>query len=283
MSKMKILTLSPSELRALQKTGLEIFKYVIKAINEMGLRYYCIGGTAIGAVKYSGFVPWDDDIDIAMPRDDYMKFIQNGKKFLPDHLFVSSMYTEKDCCCSITKVRDIRTSYFDIETARFNICHGAFIDIFPIDGYSPLSKCDLFKKKIYSGRIDYAQRINKSFSRKLKGFIYSLICLFKKPNKCSRRVDNILMKESYSKSTQVYNRLMVFDKEIFGNPIMGTFCGIDVCLPEKIDQYLFLCFGDISKSIPDEKQKPHHFTYLIDLSTPYTHYVFHKGRLIKRC
>lgn len=282
MSKSNQITLSKDELVALQQKGIEIFGHVIKAINEMKLTYYCVGGTAIGAKKYQGFIPWDDDIDIAMPREDYMKFLLNGHKYLPSHLFISSCFTEKNYFGSVAKVRDINTSYFDIETAKFDTCHGAFVDIFPIDGYASPTRFERFLKKIYQGRIEFAQKKNKSFGANIKGFFASLLCCFKSLNKCCQKREHLLMRYKIEDCEKVYNRIMVFDKNIFGKPSSGKFAGLDVLLPERLDDYLKICYGDINKEMPKDKQIPHHFALLIDLNTPYTNYVYSHGRMVKR-
>ena len=282
MGKNGHIILTNEELLALQNKGAEIFAHVISAIEKMGLTYYCVGGTAIGAKKYHGFIPWDDDIDIAMPRDDYMKFLMEGSKYLPEHLFISSCFTEKKYFGSVAKVRDINTSYFDVETARFDICHGAFIDVFPIDGYVPLTKKEKFWHKVLLGKIEFTQRKKKPFATKFKGFVCYLICLFKSLNRCCLDDEKLLMKHKVEDCDQVYNRIMVFKKEIFGKPTKGTFMGLEVNLPEKVDDYLFQCYGNIDKVIPQEKQIPHHFAYLIDLNTPYTKYKYKHGRIVKK-
>lgn len=270
--------LNKEELESLQKKCVEILSFVIKAINQMGLTYYCIGGTAIGAYKYKGFVPWDDDIDIAMPRQDFMTFIKDGAKFLPQNLVISSCFNEKHNFFGVTKVRDSQTTFYDIETARFNVNHGVFIDIFPIDGYcSEPTHLQKFKYRVFSGRIGYKQNNNKTLSQTIKGFVCSVLCLFCSPNKCRLKLEKMLMKKTIDESPCVFNRLMVFDKNIFGVPRFFKFHDLDVCLPEKTDEYLKICFGDITKDVEEEKKKQHHFAYMIDMNTPFAHYEFKKG------
>lgn len=282
MNKLVPIVLTGEQLRSLQLKGVEILSHVIKAIEQMNLTYYCVGGTALGAKKYNGFIPWDDDIDIAMPRDDYMKFLLNGKKYLPNNLFISSCFTENGYFGGVAKVRDINTSYFDIETARFNICHGAFIDIFPIDGYKSLRKKDAFLKKICQGRIIFAQGRKKSFSVKIKGLISTVLCFFKSPNHCCKRIEKILSKHNIQDCEQVFNRIMVFEKSVFGMPRKGIFEGLEINLPAKLEDYLTICYGDYAKDIPDEKKIPHHFAYLIDLNTSYKNYSYSHGVVVKK-
>ena len=80
----------PKVLRKLQLAELEVFKDFIKICDENGLSYFLFAGCAIGVERHKGFIPWDDDIDIGMPREDYKKFLQIAKNELPDHLFLQT-------------------------------------------------------------------------------------------------------------------------------------------------------------------------------------------------
>lgn len=279
----KIVILNESELKSLQQKGLDILREVIQAINKMGLTYYCVGGTALGAVKYGGFIPWDDDIDIAMPREDYMLFLEKGSSYLPANLKICSCFTEPNNFSSLTKVRDENTAFFDIETAKYNVSHGIFIDIFPIDGYKKTTKYESFIKKILLGKIEFYKTTKKRFKIFLKTLICNLLCPFKSLNKCAISVERKLMKQSIDSSSQVFNRIMVFDKEIFGTPKFGKFDNLIVNLPQEVDEYLKICYGDIKLDPPIEKQIPHHFTALIDVKTSYKKYVYTRKGIRKVC
>lgn len=74
------------DIRALQLKVLDILLAVDKVCREHHLRYYIMAGTLIGAVRHKGFIPWDDDLDIGMPRKDYEIFMEKSKDLLPDYL-----------------------------------------------------------------------------------------------------------------------------------------------------------------------------------------------------
>ena len=82
-------------LRDAQMLMVEILEDVHNLCEKHGLKYFLDGGTLIGAVRHKGFIPWDDDIDIGMPREDYEKFIEIAKKELPDNLFLQTFETDK--------------------------------------------------------------------------------------------------------------------------------------------------------------------------------------------
>ena len=82
--------LTPEKTTKLKEIELEIFKEFISVCQQLNLKYYIIAGTLIGAIRHKGFIPWDDDIDVAMPREDYEIFISKGQALLPDNLFIQT-------------------------------------------------------------------------------------------------------------------------------------------------------------------------------------------------
>ena len=75
-------------LRKVQLMELDIFKEIVRICEENDLTYYISGGTYLGAVRHKGFIPWDDDMDVAMPRKDYRKFLEIAQKNLPKDLYL---------------------------------------------------------------------------------------------------------------------------------------------------------------------------------------------------
>ena len=127
----------------LQKIELEILKYIDKVCKENNLTYFLAYGTLIGAIRHKGFIPWDDDVDIQMPRDDYNKLCdilkeENGRYKLLDHKEgLGYIYP-------FAKVIDSNTRL--IETGLTETVNmGVYIDIFPIDG----TPNDFKKRKKY--------------------------------------------------------------------------------------------------------------------------------------
>ena len=111
---------------------LEIFKRICE---ENNLTYYAIGGTLLGAIRHEGYIPWDDDMDIAMFREDYDKFIKAAKKSMPKGYFLQIPETEKDYFFGHAKIRKNGTSairYIQYPE-RYSHHQGIFIDIFPLD------------------------------------------------------------------------------------------------------------------------------------------------------
>ena len=123
-------------LRDAQMLMVEILEDVHNLCEKHGLKYFLDGGTLIGAVRHKGFIPWDDDIDIGMPREDYEKFIEIAKKELPDNLFLQTFETDKyyDVYPVPCKIRYNGTLFFEEGTKEnLRMHNGVYIDIFPYD------------------------------------------------------------------------------------------------------------------------------------------------------
>ncbi|MBB4038352.1 lipopolysaccharide cholinephosphotransferase [Dysgonomonas hofstadii] len=122
-----------SDLRELQLKMLDILRIVTDICDRHGLTYWLSGGTLLGAVVHDGFIPWDDDIDIEMPRPDYKKLLKILPGELPEHLYLQTP-KEKGYPILLSKVRDRNSIVYmkDEDTSKYKI-KGFFIDIAPVE------------------------------------------------------------------------------------------------------------------------------------------------------
>lgn len=112
---------------------LRIMDEIDRLCQRNGLRYILDGGTLLGAVRHKGFIPWDDDMDILMPRDDYMRFIQLAKEQLPAGYTFQCIESTKYYPYNFGKVRATETIFREQSTGHLPINHGIYVDIFPMD------------------------------------------------------------------------------------------------------------------------------------------------------
>ena len=148
-------------LRDAQMLMVDILKEVHNICERHGLKYFLDAGTLLGAARHKGFIPWDDDMDIGMIREDYEKFIEIAKNELPEHLFLQTFETDDkyDIYQVPCKIRYNGTILIEKGIAENEDMHnGVYIDVFP---YDSLPK----KKFVYKIQRTLSYNILKSFVR----------------------------------------------------------------------------------------------------------------------
>lgn len=139
-------------LRSVQLIELRIMKIVDHLCGKHGIDYWLDGGTLLGAVRHKGFIPWDDDVDIVMPRRDFDRFIEIAKIELPDDLELEATTSPRDSDYSVPcRIRD-RYSRIAETPSAIHEGRGVFIDVFPVDDFhasQPALALERFAKFIY--------------------------------------------------------------------------------------------------------------------------------------
>lgn len=123
----------PGDLQRVQQTSLSVLKEFIRICEKYGLDYFCHWGTALGAVRHQGFIPWDDDIDVGMLREDYERFLQVAPGELGDKFVLSSGFIQKNCPGMFTMMSAADTLHVTEQESLWGYWHGIRIDIFPFD------------------------------------------------------------------------------------------------------------------------------------------------------
>ena len=154
------------QLRRCQLKQLSMLEEIDRICQKHHIGYWLDGGTLLGAVRHKGFIPWDDDIDIAMRQEDLQRFIEVAPQELPDTLYLQSRQTEPGYPSPVAKVRDKNSFYVEpSDDMAADYGKGLFIDIFPMVNYPTVSRS--FVKKVALG-------ISKSYSILHRSHYYSL-------------------------------------------------------------------------------------------------------------
>ena len=268
----------------LQKTELAILKAVIDICDRAEIRYYMVCGSALGAAKYQGFIPWDDDVDIGIFREDYERFCEIAPQLLPPYYFLQTYKTDSRFPTIFAKVRDVRTTYVEKSLSELNVNHGVYIDVFPLDGYPAAKGAGAwleFRKKLYTLQLSCVYRINPEQSFKSKCFfrMERMLGFHKRTGRTLRRYERLIAKYSVNGSELICNhgnwqgRLEYAPQWHYGDGVWATFEGLRVRIPENFDAYLTQKYGDWRAELPPEQQVGHHYYAIMDLNRPYTEYV----------
>lgn len=246
------------------------------------IKYYCCGGTAIGVARHKGFIPWDDDIDIAMPRPDYMKFIECFNAENPKGFEFISYYNTDNFYYGMAKVCLTDTTLIEFKGQPY--IEGLYVDIFPLDGSAPtqaefVKTMDKYRKlalmlEAASTPLDIINRMKLAKN----GYLYCLRCLpyyAIKPilnrKKIIAKMEEICLKYKYEQSEYVssycgsYNYKERFPQKWIGNGQNMIFENMDVVMMDDYDSFLRHYYGDYLKLPPKDKQIGHHFAYYYNL------------------
>ena len=132
-----------------KRIELDIVKEFDRICRENNITYYLCGGSLLGAVRHKGYIPWDDDIDLFMERNEYERFCQIADRELPEDLHLQNYHTEPNCGLVFAKIRKKGTTMSETYSHHINMEQGIWIDIFPLDHLpDDVKKADSLKKKV---------------------------------------------------------------------------------------------------------------------------------------
>lgn len=240
---------------------LEMLKIFIAICKKNHLRYYAASGTLLGAIRHKGYIPWDDDIDILMPRSDYDTFIMLAVNDLNCYYSLQVYQTEKLYPNGHAQIRDnkttcfINTSYADLK--RGKNC-GIFIDIFPMDDVlDDYKKRQKYCKKIRRLRALACNYVYKN-SNILKRTIVRFYFMFHSVQKTIEKIDRLSKRFQDQTHTlglptfaPCYEK-NVWDKSLFEETIEWPFEDIMISIPLRYDEVLRVEYGDYMV-IPENK------------------------------
>ncbi len=267
-----------NHLEKLHQYELDALKHFIRVCEENNLKYYVIGGTLLGAVRHKGFIPWDDDIDIAMPRDSYERFLKIGPECMPEHLLVESPHNREDYRSYFGKIRNKYVDIYDnLEENKEDGRIGYMIDLIPLDGTpdnSLLRKIYVYKVLVYRflcGAANVTTGILATRPKKERMLlrVCQVLRLYKflDIRKLYRGMDRLFRKQKFPESLfsgtimGAYNKREIVPTRYWGSyeeASIWEFEGILVKGPKLCHEYLTHMYGDYME-LPPENQRRIHF------------------------
>ncbi len=270
--------MTQAEVKSFRKVELDMLSCIDSISKKLGIRYFLIGGSLLGAIRHKGFIPWDDDIDIGMLRMDYELFMSKAAEFLPSYYFLQNYNTDKEYYLNFAKIRDSRTTFREISVNHLKINHGVYIDIFPID-YAD-NKKNFFRKikrnllTTLVSTVFNVKGVKYTWLQWTKVFIAKLI--WGSPKDAVKALD--IISKSNEPSEKMGNLFgawgsrEIMDSSIFQEIDYYEFENLILPGIKNYDRYLKNVYGDYMQLPPLEKRISHHYTDIIDLDKPYYEY-----------
>ncbi|MBQ7230958.1 MAG: LicD family protein [Oscillospiraceae bacterium] len=267
-------------LQELKRVELDILARFIQVCQQLDLRYYILQGTLLGAVRHQGFIPWDDDIDVGMPRADYEIFLREGQKLLGEPYFVQTFLTDPPFTANFAKIRNSNTTFVETSLRGRVMNHGVYMDIFPLDFYpdDPRTEKNLRRKNWFlNGRITATFYFSEKLP--LKSRVKHIACTILHPSVEKALQARDALFRSVTAGSRIANHCSpwrsreIVPAEWYGEGCELEFEGLKVRAPKEYDKWLTQVYGDYMQLPPPEKRKGHHYYDVIDLEKPYTEYI----------
>lgn len=258
---------------------IETFKAFDEFCNLHNIKYYATGGTLIGAIRHKGLIPWDDDVDVWMLREDYNKFCSFRGK-VDGHYDIMDSRDENYWLLSLAKFVDTSTTLWEIE--HYPCVTGVYIDVFPLDE-SDYDSALALRKEYDRTSLNLTYAMTSYSSRQFKnafwgGHFYLFFKLLKdtfyyRPrynrylaeyNECVRKIKE-LKGDYYVAFDGLYGQKEIYKKEWLSEIIRLPFENIMINAPKYYHEILSQIYGDYMKLPPKEKQVSHHSHYFLDL------------------
>ena len=269
-----------SEITLMQKKLLEMIAKLHDYCIYYNIKYYAVGGTMLGMARHNGFIPWDDDMDIGMPRPDYERFLKQVKIDPIDGCSVESSDSNDPLFLfPYTKLYDISTTL--IENSNRPLKRGIYIDIFPIDGFGDSLKeaknhysSIQFRKNLLTLRLMSKDKRRVWYKRLLLFLVQSIPACMINEKRLIKDIESLCRKKDYERCALVGNAVgawglkEVMSREYYGTPRLYKFENLSLLGVERFDEYLTHVYNNWRQLPPLEKQVSHH-SYKVDFYKSY--------------
>lgn len=257
-------------LEEIQQGAFRIMSAFADFCDRHGLYYSLAGGTLLGAIRHEGFIPWDDDVDMNMPRPDFERFLTMADIFEEETGFRFKRYGKDDKCVTLLKLVDPNIQVMHGNGAKSQTYH-LWVDVIPIDG---ISGSDEEIAKIYSDIASLRKFMcipetrwflgETPFRKCVRLIISPIVLLFGINKACNRKMEAIAKRVDFDSATEVacitwglYGPREVMDKQGYLEPVEVSFCGRSFKSMSCWDSYLSSLYGDYMQLPPEDQRGTH--------------------------
>ena len=256
------------DIRQLQQKILGNLLAIHQVCEEHGLRYYLWAGTMLGAIRHKGFIPWDDDIDIAMPRKDYELLMAHAKDWLPEQYEVVSYETDpENYPLPFAKLQDAHTTLIEREHLRY--VGGVYLDIFPLDGITGnklMQRLHFMKYQWYKKAQYFVHRDPYRHGHGVSSWIPLLCRKIYNMQEIQRKMKEMQKMYDFGNSDLIVDHddgaKGIMQKTILGKPTLVEFEGHQLYGVADAHTYLSNKYGDYMVIPSENRQRQHNFHYL---------------------
>ncbi len=257
-------------LQRVQPILLDMVKEINRVCEENGIRYFLYRGSFLGAVRHQGFIPWDDDMDVAMPRADYEKFCSIANEKLGKDYCFQNWHTDRDYAHPFGKVRKRGTVYVEAKCRRLPE-NGFYVDIYPLD-FGPEQEGDLrrlnrkllhlYRVKLMKCRYTPWKEEEKTIWKKRIGYLlYQTAALFVSQQMLVRQYEKIVLGQPESGiyyEQSALPKVPSFDRVWCDELAQYSFEDTALPGPKDYDAFLSSLYGNYMELPPEDKRENRH-------------------------
>ncbi len=281
--------------KAIWNCQIEMLKVLLSVCEQNNIKIFAVAGTMLGAVRHKGYIPWDDDVDMALTRENFNKLLEIGPSSFSYPYFFQSTYTEKNYYSPLVRLRDSRTTGIVRSGSHddfYKDCNnGIYIDIFPLDGLIEdgiKRKFQFFQIRFYNMILrDRVYLESNSINCRIRHYILSKILSDKTAKKIYKKYNVICSRYSCSSKKvallqgSVYNTAYYWNLEDIIETVKVPFEDIEIPIPKNFENCLKIQYGNYMELPPIEKRGAHHENVVVfDPFTDYKTYINDRRTLL---
>lgn len=260
---------------------LDLLLELDRVCKKHGLGYFMAGGSLIGVIRHSGFIPWDDDVDVFMMREDYDRLMQIGPDEFRHPYFLQTPYTDKGCYFSFAKLRNSNTSAISIDFKYEEFNQGLFLDIFPLDNcmlegleerYNRINDLNMDCSTYMRMSDPDPNEVNKLRIQNYSG--RDPMEVYEEIQRLATR-DNAIATENISLLVNTISKYNedVYKRTLFDGIIYKDFEGFSFPVPVGYEEILTTRYGDYMELPPVESRGQWHAKVVMEPDVPYKEFI----------